>query len=88
MNHKVCNDNILQRFKSVQNDVGVKAHYNEPLWNTLGFSIIVHTIQLFQKHGTFNFGFLSPAIIIFTNIRFYNFLKNIYNISLSILKNS
>jgi hypothetical protein len=32
----------------------VKAHYINPFLGTFGFSIIIHTIQLFQKYGTFD----------------------------------
>jgi hypothetical protein len=61
--------------------LGVKAHYGDPLWATFGSSIIVHTIWLFQKHGTFNFGhqcwFLGFTIIIFTKLMLCNIIFKI-----------
>ncbi len=49
----------------------MKAHYGDPFWGIFGSSIIVHTIYISQKHGTFNFGyqnwFLNPTIIISQN---------------------
>ncbi len=48
----------------------MKAHYDDPIWGTFGFSIIVHTLQVFQNYGTFNFGyefwFLGRTNIIYT----------------------
>jgi hypothetical protein len=50
----------------------VKTHYGDPFWGTFGSNIITYTIILFQKHGTFNFGYqfwlLVLTIIIFTEL--------------------
>ncbi len=58
----------------------MKAHYDDPFWGIFGSSIIVHTIYIFQKHGTFIFGyqiwFLNPTIIIFTKLMLCNFFNN------------
>ncbi len=61
-----------------------------PLWIIFGSSIIVDAIQLFQKYGTFNFGyqfwFLEFKIIIFTKLMLCNVVLKILYILLSILK--
>jgi len=55
----------------------VKTHYGDPLWNIFGSSSIIHTIKLFQKCSTFNFGyqfwFLGPK-----NHYFYKFNVILY----------
>jgi hypothetical protein len=52
-----------------------------PLWVTFGLSIIVDAIQLFQKYGTFNFGYqfwlLGFKIIIFTKLMLCNIVLKI-----------
>ncbi len=57
----------------------VKTHYNDPLWGTFWSSTIVHTIELFQKYGTFKFGyqfwFLGPNCLMLCNF-FLNKKKN------------
>jgi len=56
----------------------VKAHYNDPFWGIFGSNIIVHTIYLIQKYGTFNFGnwfwCLSLIIFIFTKLMLCNII--------------
>jgi hypothetical protein len=58
--------------------IWVKTHYANPLWGTFGSSIIVHIMQLFQKHGIFNFGyqfwFLGLPKIIFTKLMLCNII--------------
>jgi hypothetical protein len=64
-------------------DVWVKAHYDDPLWGTFGSSIVVHIVQLFQKHSTFNFRyqfwFLGPKKITFTKLMLCSFFLIIIN---------
>jgi hypothetical protein len=50
-------------------------------WGTFGSNIIVHIVWLFQKHGTFNFGyqcwFWGLTIVIFINIILFNIIFKI-----------
>jgi hypothetical protein len=52
--------------------IRVKAHYGDPFWDILKFNIIIHIIELFQKYGTFNFGyqfwFLGFKFVIFIKL--------------------
>jgi hypothetical protein len=51
------------------------------LWGTFGSKIIIHIVELFQKDGTFNFGYqfwlLGLTIIIFTKIMLCNIIFKI-----------
>ncbi len=59
----------------------MKVHYGDPLCITFGSNIIVDAIQLFQKYGTFSFGYqfwlLGFLIIIFTKIMLCNIFSKI-----------
>jgi len=59
----------------------VKAHYSDSFCGTFWYNIIIHTILLLQKHGTFNFvyqrWFLGLTIIIFTKLMLFIIIQKI-----------